>query len=257
MPSESASAFIELSDIHKAFGARQVLGGIDLDIYPEETVVILGGSGSGKSVLIRHIIGLLKPDQGRVRVEGEDITDHSEKELLDVRKKIGMLFQGGALFDSMNVRDNVAFGLHEHTSKDDEEIRRIVAEKLALVGLPGIEEKMPAELSGGMKKRVALARSIAMEPKCIMYDEPTTGLDPINSNRISQLIRDLQKKLHVTSIVVTHDIVSCFTVADRIAFLWEGRLRFVGTTDEASRSRDAELISFLTGEGAYEALAHK
>ncbi len=249
-----ATPFIELRGIEKSFGPKRVLAGVDLDIYPGETIVILGGSGTGKSVLIRHIIGLLKPDAGQVKVEGEDITDWGERKLMDVRKKIGMLFQGGALFDSMNVGDNVGYGLHEHLELSPEELSAKVAEKLELVGLPGIEEKMPSELSGGMKKRVALARAIALEPKGIMYDEPTTGLDPITSNRINLLIRDLQRVLKVTSIVVTHDIVSCFTVADRIAFLMDGKLRFVGTADEAKRSRDEELKSFLTGEGGYDAV---
>ncbi len=246
--------FVELRGIEKSFGKKQVLRGIDLAIHCGETVVVVGGSGSGKSVLLRHIIGLLKPDTGSVLVEGEEITDYNQRQLLPIRKRLGMLFQGGALFDSMDVFDNVSYGLREHTTMSREEIMRAVADKLALVDLAGIERKMPSELSGGMKKRVALARSIAMEPSAILYDEPTTGLDPINSNRISLLIRNLQRKLQVTSVVVTHDIVCCFTVADRIAFLADGQMRFVGTPDEARASEDKVLRDFLTGEGAYSAI---
>lgn len=246
--------FIELKDLHKSFGPKEVLKGVSLSIYHGETIVILGGSGSGKSVILRHIIGLMRPDAGRVLVEGEDVTDYSERKLIDVRKKIGMLFQGGALFDSMNVAENVGYSLEEHTDMTHEEISAKVKEKLELVDLRDIETKMPSELSGGMKKRVALARSIALEPRSILYDEPTTGLDPITSNRINLLIKNLQRVLQVTSVVVTHDIVSCFTVADRIAFLSEGRMRFIGTAEEAKRSPDEELRSFLTGEGGYEAI---
>ncbi|MFN7973883.1 MAG: ABC transporter ATP-binding protein [Acidobacteriota bacterium] len=246
--------FIELQDLHKSFGKKQVLRGVSLTIHHGETIVILGGSGTGKSVILRHIIGLMRPDAGRVLIEGEDITDYGERQLIDVRKKIGMLFQAGALFDSMNVAENVGYSLAEHTDMTREEIAEKVKEKLGLVDLKDIETKMPSELSGGMKKRVALARSIALEPRSILYDEPTTGLDPITSNRINLLIRNIQKVLEVTSVVVTHDIVSCFTVADRIAFLSEGRVKFIGTADEAKRSKDEELRSFLTGEGGYDAI---
>jgi len=244
--------FIRFDDVHKAFGDKQVLQGITFDIRRGETMVVLGGSGSGKSVLIRHIIGLHRPDRGHVVVDGEDIVDYDEDRLFAVRKKIAMLFQGGALFDSMNVLENLAYGLREHTDLPDITIRARVRDKLALVGLEDIEEQMPAELSGGMKKRVALARSIAMDPQCILYDEPTTGLDPVTANTINELIRSMQARLQVTSVVVTHDIASAFFVGDRIAYLYEGRMHFVGTIEEARASREPQLRYFLSGgrEGA-------
>ena len=216
-------AFVEFEDVHKSFGDKTVLDGITFDIRRGETMVVLGGSGSGKSVLIRHIIGLHRPDRGQVLVDGDNIVDHDEEELIPVRKKVAMLFQSGALFDSMSVLDNVAYALREHTEMTEPEIRNVVQSKLALVGLEGVEDLMPAELSGGMKKRVALARSIAMQPRCILYDEPTTGLDPVTATTINELIRDLQRRLQVTSVVVTHDIASAFFVGDRIAYLFEGR----------------------------------
>src|SRR5438094_6382863 len=210
-----AEAFVSFEDVHKAFGTKEVLQGITFGIRRGETMVVLGGSGSGKSVLIRHIIGLHRPDRGRVVVDGENIVDYDEEALTPVRKKVAMLFQGGALFDSMSVLENVAYGLREHTNLPDERIREIVRAKLALVGLEGVEGLMPSELSGGMKKRVALARSIAMDPQCILYDEPTTGLDPVTANTINDLMRNLQRRLEVTSVVVTHDIESAFFVGDR------------------------------------------
>jgi phospholipid/cholesterol/gamma-HCH transport system ATP-binding protein len=239
--------FVSFADVHKSFGEKKVLAGISFDIMRGETMVVLGGSGSGKSVLIRHIIGLHRPDRGHVLVDGEDIVDYDEEELIPVRKKVAMLFQGGALFDSMSVMDNVAYGLHEHTDLDEETIREQVRAKLALVGLEGVEDVMPAELSGGMKKRVALARSISMDPRCILYDEPTTGLDPVTANTINDLIRDLQRRIQVTSVVVTHDIASAFRVGDRIAYLYEGRMHFVGTVEEAKASREPRLRHFLSG----------
>jgi phospholipid/cholesterol/gamma-HCH transport system ATP-binding protein len=239
--------FVRFDDVHKAFGEKKVLSGITFGIRRGETMVVLGGSGSGKSVLIRHIIGLHRPDSGHVFVDGEDIVDYDEEELIPVRQKVAMLFQGSALFDSMNVLDNVAYGLREHTDLGDDRIREIVRDKLAVVGLEDVEELMPAELSGGMKKRVALARSIAMDPRCILYDEPTTGLDPVTANTINEMIRDLQRRLQVTSVVVTHDIASAFQVGDRIAYLYEGRMHFVGTVDEAKVSREPRLRHFLSG----------
>ena len=239
--------FVRFEDVHKSFGEKKVLSGISFDVHRGETIVVLGGSGSGKSVLIRHIIGLHRPDRGHVFVDGEDIVDYDEEELIPVRQKVAMLFQGGALFDSMNVLENVAYGLREHTDLVDDRIREIVRDKLAVVGLEDVEELMPAELSGGMKKRVALARSIAMDPRCILYDEPTTGLDPVTANTINEMIRDLQRRLQVTSVVVTHDIASAFLVGDRIAYLYEGRMHFVGTVDEAKVSREPRLRHFLSG----------
>jgi len=240
-------AFVVFKDVHKAFGNKKVLDGITFEIRQGETMVVLGGSGSGKSVLIRHIIGLHRPDRGHVLVDGDDVVDYDEEELIPVRKKVAMLFQGGALFDSMNVLDNVAYGLREHTDLPEEEIREAVRRKLSLVGLEGVEELMPSELSGGMKKRVALARSIAMDPRCILYDEPTTGLDPVTATTINELIRDLQRRLQVTSVVVTHDIASAFFVGDRIAYLFDGRMDFVGSVEEARSSKVPRLRHFLSG----------
>ena len=240
-------AFVVFKDVHKAFGNKKVLDGITFDIRQGETMVVLGGSGSGKSVLIRHIIGLHRPDRGHVLVDGDDVVDYDEEELIPVRKKVAMLFQGGALFDSMNVLENVAYGLREHTDLPEEEIREAVRRKLSLVGLEGVEGLMPSELSGGMKKRVALARSIAMDPRCILYDEPTTGLDPVTATTINELIRDLQRRLQVTSVVVTHDIASAFFVGDRIAYLFDGRMDFVGSVEEARSSKVPRLRHFLSG----------
>ena len=240
-------AFVRFEDIHKAFGAHEVLRGVTLEIRRGETLVVLGGSGSGKSVLIRHIVGLHRPDRGRVFVDGEEIENYDEEQLIPVRKKVAMLFQSGALFDSMNVYENVAYGLREHTNLSEERIRSIVRSKLELVGLEGVESLMPAELSGGMKKRVAIARSISMDPQCILYDEPTTGLDPVTAHTINDLIRDLQARLEVTSIVVTHDIQSAFYVGDRIGYLFEGQMDFLGTVEEARRSEQPRLRHFLSG----------
>ena len=248
-----SEAYIRFTDVHKSFGDKKVLQGVSFDIVPGETMVVLGGSGSGKSVLIRHVIGLHKPDSGRVEVDGEDVVNFDERRLIPVRKKVAMLFQGGALFDSMNVYDNVSYGLSEHTSMSSEEISVIVRTKLSLVGLEGVENLMPSELSGGMKKRVALARSIAMDPRCILYDEPTTGLDPVSANAINDLIRGLQARLQVTSVVVTHDIDSAFLVGDRVSYLFAGRMHFVGTIDEARASTEPRLRHFLSG-GRYGAI---
>jgi phospholipid/cholesterol/gamma-HCH transport system ATP-binding protein len=237
--------FVEFRDVNKAYGNKQVLRGADLKVYRGEVLVILGGSGSGKSVTLRHMLGLEAPDSGRVIVEDEDITDHPEEELYRVRKKFGMLFQSGALFDSMNVFENVAFPLREHAEMSEDEIARAVKEKLGLVNLPNTEQLMPVDLSGGMRKRVGLARSIVLDPKMILYDEPTTGLDPITSQKINELIIDLQSKLNVTSVVVTHDIQSAFSVGDRIAFLNKGVFEWVGTMEEARVSEHPVLREFL------------
>ena len=243
------SAFIRFAGVEKSFGTNRVLTGVDLDVLLGETLVVLGGSGSGKSVLLRHAIGLIRPDAGEVYVDGTRVSDLDEEELVEIRKKVGMLFQGGALFDSMNVFENVAFSLREHTDLPEEEIRERVREKLALVELEGVEEKMPSELSGGMKKRVALARSIALEPQGILYDEPTTGLDPITAMSVNELIRSMQRQLRVTSVVVTHDIQSARVIGDRIAFLCDGRIHFVGDFESARRSGEERLLAFLAGGG--------
>ena len=237
--------FVEFRGVHKAYGRKNVLRGADLTVYRGEVLVILGGSGSGKSVTLRHMLGLEAPDAGRVLVEEEDITDFPEEDLYRVRKKFGMLFQSGALFDSMTVFENVAFPLREHTEMGDEEIARAVRERLELVNLPGAEHLMPVDLSGGMRKRVGLARSIVLDPKMILYDEPTTGLDPITAQKINELIIDLQSKLNVTSVVVTHDIQSAFSVGDRIAFLNRGVFEWVGTMDEARDSAHPMLREFF------------
>jgi len=233
--------FVEFREIHKAYGVKQVLRGANLTVYRGEVMVILGGSGTGKSVTLRHMLGLEAPDAGRVIVEDEDITDLPEEELYRVRKKFGMLFQSGALFDSMTVFENVAFPLREHTDMSDDEIGRAVKEKLELVNLPNTAHLMPVDLSGGMRKRVGLARSIVLDPKMILYDEPTTGLDPITAQKINEMIIDLQSKLNVTSVVVTHDIQSAFSVGDRIAFLNRGVFEWVGTM-EAARDADHSVL---------------
>ena len=237
--------FVEFRDLHKSYGAKQVLKGASLKVQRGEVLVILGGSGTGKSVTLRHMLGLEAPDSGRVLVEEEDITDLPEEELYRVRMKFGMLFQSGALFDSMTVFENVAFPLREHTDMSEDEISRNVREKLELVNLPGSEHLMPVDLSGGMRKRVGLARSIVLNPKMILYDEPTTGLDPITSQKINEMIIDLQSKLNVTSVVVTHDIQSAFSVGDRIAFLNKGVFEWVGPIEAARDSDHSLLRDFL------------
>lgn len=249
--------FVEFVDLHKAYGPKKVLRGASLKVYRGEVVVILGGSGTGKSVTLRHMLGLEAPDSGRVLVEEEDITDFPEEELYRVRKKFGMLFQSGALFDSMTVFENVAFPLREHTEMSENEIVRAVREKLELVNLPNTEHLMPVDLSGGMRKRVGLARSIVLDPKVILYDEPTTGLDPITSQTINELIVDLQAKLNVTSVVVTHDIHSAFSVGDRIAFLNQGVFEWVGTMDEARDSDHPKLREFLKASAVVAAQPSK
>jgi len=241
--------FIRYAGVHKAFGSNRVLRGLDLEVRRGQTVVVLGGSGSGKSVLLRQTIGLQRPDRGEVWVDGQEITDFDEAQLIETRKKVGMLFQAGALFDSMTVEDNVAFALREHTDWDSDKVAARVREVLGLVELEDVEQLMPASLSGGMRKRVALARSIALAPRAILYDEPTTGLDPIIANTINHLIRSLQARLGVTSIVVTHDIRSAFTVGDRIAFLHEGTIHFDGTVEQAKGTSEPLLKKFIEGGG--------
>ena len=239
--------FIRFLDLHKAFAGRPVLTGVNLDIGRGESVVILGGSGSGKSVLLRHAIALHRPDRGQVFVDGIEISGLEEEQLLDTRKKVGMLFQAGALFDSMSVYRNVAFPLHEHTDWPEEKVAARVSEVLSLVELSGVEDKMPADLSGGMRKRVALARSIALAPQAVLYDEPTTGLDPANQRRIGDMIVTLQSELHVTSVVVTHELDLCFAVSDRVALLKEGRIAAEGTADEMRESQNPDVRDFLDG----------
>jgi phospholipid/cholesterol/gamma-HCH transport system ATP-binding protein len=236
----------------KRFGGQQVLDGLDLDIRRGETLVVLGRSGEGKSVLLKHLNALIKPDEGSVEFEGVDITGLREATLFDVRRKIGMLFQGGAMFDSLTVGDNVAFALDQHSICAGEERQRRVTQLLGFVGLSGTEAKMPSELSGGMRKRAALARSLALEPDVMLYDEPTTGLDPVTAQQINVLIRDLQKRLGLTSVVVTHDLASANHVADRMAFLYHGKIRRSGTSAEMHASGDRVIEEFLSG-GVVEA----
>ena len=240
---------VEFECVWKRYGRRDVLAGVDLAIHRGEVLCILGPSGTGKSVTLRHINGLTKPDSGDVRVFGQSVIPLDEEELTPIRRRLAMLFQGGALFDSMNVEQNIAFPLKEHTEKTPGEVAEAVAEKLSMVGLPGIQKKMPSELSGGMRKRVALARSIALEPEIILYDEPTTGLDPLTSEKIAQLIVDLNVRLDTTSVVVTHDIVTARTVADRLAFLYPGRFQFLGTFDEATRTGHPVLQEYFRSMG--------
>lgn len=243
-------ALIELRHIFKRFGWQEVLVDVSLNVERGESLVIIGASGSGKSVMLKHIVGLISPDKGEVWFAGQRIDTLAEREVMKVRQRFGFLFQMGALFDSDNVRDNVAFPLVEHTDKSPEEIEAIVGHKLAMVGLRGIERKMPAELSGGQKKRVALARAIALDPEVILYDEPTTGLDPIRSDVINELILKLQRELKVTSIVVTHDMNSAFKIANRIVMLHEGKLIFDGTPAEIRASENEVVKQFIGGEAS-------
>lgn len=243
--SQPRDVLIEFRDVHKSYGDKHVLRGASLKVLRGEVMVILGGSGTGKSVTLRQILGLERPDSGRVLVEGEDITDLSEQDLYPVRMKFGMLFQSGGLFDSITVAENVGFPLVEHTDVRGEELQGRVAEVLEMVNLPNAGPLMPVDLSGGMKKRVGLARAVIIRPSVILYDEPTTGLDPVTAQRINELIVDMQSKLQVTSVVVTHDIQSAFFVGDRIAYLEEGTFQWVGTMEEARRCSHPTLLEFL------------
>jgi phospholipid/cholesterol/gamma-HCH transport system ATP-binding protein len=238
---------IEITDIRKSLGGQPVLDGVTLNVKKGETVVVIGRSGCGKSVLLKHIIGLMHPDSGSIKVAGSEITSLRGRELYEVRKRFGMLFQGAALFDSLSVWENVGLGLIEHTDMTESEIRRRACDKLALVGLTDIEEARPAELSGGMKKRVGLARAIAMDPEVVLYDEPTTGLDPIMADSIDQLIVRTRERFGVTSIVVTHDMHSAYTIAHRIAMLHEGRIYTVDAVDRIRASEDPIIHRFVNG----------
>lgn len=239
---------IAIRDLHKSYGRKKVLDGVELEIQTGETMVIMGRSGCGKSVLLRHIIGLARPDRGTVAIDGTDITRIKKHELYAIRRRFGMLFQGAALFDSMTVAQNVGLGLKEHSPLSDGEIAGKVAEKLALVGMSGTEQLMPSELSGGMKKRVGLARALAMDPAYILYDEPTTGLDPITADKINDLMMSLAQKLSLTSIAVTHDMVSANKIADRIAMLHQGRIIFCGTPEQIKKAPDQNIQQFIRGE---------
>jgi phospholipid/cholesterol/gamma-HCH transport system ATP-binding protein len=242
-----AEPMISLRGVSKRFGTHQVLEGLDLEIERGETMVVIGGSGTGKSVLLKHIIGLLRPDAGEVVVDGVAVGPLRGWALKEFRKKFGMLFQGSALFDSLSVLDNVAFGLREHTRLKEEEIRAKVRETLDLVGLHDVEHLWPAELSGGMKKRVSLARALAMEPKILLYDEPTTGLDPIRADSINELIVELRDRLRVTGVAITHDMTSAYKIADRIAMLYKGKIIAVGTPEQIRSSENPVVHQFITG----------
>jgi phospholipid/cholesterol/gamma-HCH transport system ATP-binding protein len=246
MDKESAIK-IRVVSLYKSFGEKDVLHGINIEVRQGESMVVIGGSGSGKTVLIKCIIGLMRPDQGEIHVDGLEITSLDEKRMNEVRKKFGMLFQGGALFDSMTVWENVGFGLRQQTRLGEEEIRRVASEKLALVGLKNVEDLMPAELSGGMRKRVSLARAIAMEPEILLYDEPTTGIDPIMADAINDLIVQMKEKLNVTSIAITHDMKSAYKIADRIAMLYQGKIIEVGTPGEIRNSSNPMVQQFIEG----------
>lgn len=239
---------IKIRDLHKTFRGKSVLAGVDLDIEKGQTLVIIGRSGCGKSVLLKHLIGLMKPESGTILVDGENISHLEPKVLSFIRKKFGMLFQGAALFDSLTVWENVGFSLIEHSNLSRKEILDMAVEKLKLVGLENVEFLKPSQLSGGMQKRVGLARAIATNPEIVLYDEPTTGLDPIMSDVINRLIRDLQSKLGVTSIAVTHDMVSAYKIADKIAMLYEGKIIEEGTPDQIKNTQNAIVDQFIHGK---------
>ena len=244
---ELGEPLIAFSDIWKSFGPTVIYEGLDLVVHKGETITIVGGSGTGKSVLLKCLLGLIRPDKGHIEAFGEEVSGRSEQEMRTVRARIGMLFQGAALFDSLSVFENVAYPLRQHGWRDEAVIRDRVVQVLDMVNLPGIETKWPAELSGGMKKRVGLARAIAIEPEVLLYDEPTTGLDPTNVKRIDQLILDLQERLGVTSIVVTHDMGSAFRVSDRLAMLYDRRIVWTGFKDEVEDAEDPVVRAFIEG----------
>lgn len=243
----TTSPMIAVRGLTKSIGRQEILRGIDLTVSKGETLVIIGRSGGGKSVLLKHLIGLMQPDAGEIWIDGQNIIGLGERKLAAIRRKVGILFQGGALFDSMTVEENIAFPLREAGERNPKIIGEKVAEMLEVIELEGEQKKMPVNLSGGMKKRVGLARSIIRRPSCVLYDEPTAGLDPVVSDSINRLIRRLQKRFHVTSIVVTHDMKSAFHVADHIAYLHEGQIYFYGTRQELEISSDPLLQDFLLG----------
>lgn len=242
-----AEAVISLRQLNITFGTHTVLDNIDLDVYKGETLAVLGPSGTGKSTVLRSMIGLLEPNRGQIFIQGEDVSGLDEDGWNRLRMKMGMVFQYSALFDFLTVGENVAFGLRQHTDKSDEEIQGIVTQMLDLVGLPGTQDLYPAELSGGMKKRVGLARAIAVNPEIVLYDEPTAGLDPIMSRNISRLIKKTQEQLHVTSVLVTHDMQSAFYAADRVAMLYEGHIVAIGTAEEMKNSTNPIVKAFIEG----------
>lgn len=248
MPNDSKVFPIAVENLWKSFGSQIVLKGLSFSVLPGETFVVIGGSGQGKSVLLKHIIRLLVSDKGEVRINGIPIMNLKTADLYEIRREMGMVFQESALFDSMTVLDNVAFALRMHSDYTEKEIRSLAREKLLRVGLKGVEGKYPSEMSGGMKKRVGIARAIALSPKILLYDEPTTGLDPVLASAIDELIMKMQNDLGVTSVVITHDMKSAARIADRILFLYGGEIRFCGSPDELMSSEDPVLRQFVRGE---------
>jgi phospholipid/cholesterol/gamma-HCH transport system ATP-binding protein len=243
----AASPMISVRALTKSIGTQEILRGIDIDVAKGETLVIIGRSGGGKSVFLKHLVGLMTPDSGEIWIEGQNIIGLTERQLAPIRRKVGILFQGAALFDSMTVEENIAFPLREAGERDEKVITEKVHEMLDVIELEGQQDKMPVNLSGGMKKRVGLARSIIRQPSCVLYDEPTAGLDPVVSDSINQLIRRLQERYHVTSVVVTHDMKSAFHIADHIAYLHKGQIYFYGTPAELQVSTEPLIQDFLLG----------
>jgi len=241
---------IRVVDLHKSFGGKKVLQGVNLEVDKGETLVIIGQSGSGKSILVKHLIGLIAPDKGEIFVEDVDITRLSEEDLYKVRRKFAMLFQGAALFDSLTVLENVRFGLERYTDLSHTKIDEMAREALQRVGLRGVDDLMPFELSGGMRKRVGLARAIAYNPEIILYDEPSTGIDPIRADAINDLIIQMKKDLNVTSVVITHDMVSTYKVADRVAMLYQGKIIAAGKPEEIRESKNPVIQQFISGAAA-------
>src|SRR6267154_5848424 len=245
--SDNSSPMIAMRSLRKKIEQQEILRGVDLKINSGETLAIIGRSGGGKSVLLKHLVGLMTPDAGEIWIQGQNIIGMNERQLGEIRKKVGILFQSGALFDSMTVEDNIAFPLREAGERDAKVLHAKVAEMLEVMEMEGQEDKMPESLSGGMKKRVGLARSIIRRPSCVLYDEPTSGLDPVVADSINRLIRRLQQRFGMTSVVVTHDMKNAFDVADRIAYLHEGRIYFQGTSSELQQSSDPLIQDFLLG----------
>ena len=251
----NSTPMVAVRCLAKRIERQEILRGVDLEVWTGETLAIIGRSGGGKSVLLKHIVGLMEPDAGEIWIQGQNIIGMSERQLGAIRTKVGILFQGGALFDSMTVAENIDFQLREAGERDPEVLRSKVREMLEVMEMEGEEDKMPVSLSGGMKKRVGLARSIVRRPSCVLYDEPTSGLDPVVADSINRLIRRLQHRFGMTSIVVTHDMKSAFDVADRIAYLHEGRIYFDGTTAELQKSTDPLIQDFLLGRSEHRAAA--
>jgi phospholipid/cholesterol/gamma-HCH transport system ATP-binding protein len=240
---------IQIRGLEKTFGTHKVLRGVDLDIERGKINIIIGGSGQGKSVLMKHLMGLLKPDAGHIYVDGEDVVGLNDLELNRVRRKFGMLFQYAALFDSLTVEENVAFPLVEHTRKHQAEVKQLVTERLNSLGLRNIERKYPSELSGGMRKRVGLARALVLEPEILLYDEPTTGLDPVATKNVDDMIRDISHQTGVTSVVISHDMASTFRIAHKISMLYDGKIAVSGTPDDIKRSRLPFVREFVEMSG--------